>query len=443
MKVVTDPEILKQLESEPLNQNAVMNHHHPLFNFLAGAGGALQNNLANLPYSPIPSAPEAQGLSGQLGDVAGNLLGFLGGGEVLNTARAASESLPLIGRLAHALSGEGSRGIARRLSGTALGGALENPNDRMQGAENGALLAGAGESIPLTLKGIHHAAEFINPQHFTNKLVASIKGAYENSKTEAKKQYGSVLGTIGSEKINGQNYPQLHQDILTAYDAKLKDLHQDFINNPTFEKAHQLQSQLGSKSSQLSISKHKDIHTYNAIAELKQARLALQSDISNFLQQKNNAVLNQYQDASKFYKNTVIPYHAEPFISKIAAGYIKTSTPKKLSHALTTLSEKEALPSQHYLQQALEHLNSKINRGKMTSQLASMVTGAGLGEMSYPGGLGALGGLVGGGAAHQYVLPKLLDLAANPYVTEQLKKLNAPYHLLTQGLIAHQLTNKK
>ncbi|MGB8806426.1 MAG: hypothetical protein WCC83_01075 [Candidatus Rickettsiella isopodorum] len=447
MKVVTDPEILKQLESEPLNQNAVMNHHHPLFNFLAGAGGALQNNLANLPYSPIPSAPEAQGLSGQLGDVAGNLLGFLGGGEVLNTARAASESLPLIGRLTKTLSGEGSRGIARRLFGTALGGALENPNDRLQGAENGALLAGAGESIPLAIKGIHHAAEFINPQHFTNKLAASIKGAYENSKAEAKKYYAAVLDHLGQEKVN--THPINHyaewnkKDSLTAYDSKLKDLHQDFINNPTFEKAHQLQSQLGSKSSQLSISKHKDIHTYNAIAELKQARLALQSDISNFLQQKNNAVLNQYQDASKFYKNTVIPYHAEPFISKIAAGDIKTSTPKKLSHALTTLSEKEALPSQHYLQQALEHLNSKINRGKMTSQLASMVTGAGLGEVSYPGGLGALGGLIGGGAAHQYVLPKLLDLAANPYVTEQLKKLNAPYHLLTQGLIAHQLTNKK
>lgn len=447
MKVVTDPEILKQLESEPLNQNAIMNHHNPLFNFLAGAGGALQNSLANLPYSPIPSAPEAQGLSGQLGDVAGNLLSFLGGGEVLNTARGMSESLPLMGRLAKTLSGEGSAGIARRLSGTTLGGALENPNDRMQGAENGALLAGAGESIPLALKGIHHAAEFINPQHFTNKLAASIKGAYENSKAEAKKYYAAVLDHFGQEKINTNqinHYEKWNKkDSLAAYDSKLKDLHQDFINNPTLEKAHQLQSQLGSKSSQLSNSKHLDIHTHNAIADLKQARSALQSDISNFLQQKNSDVLNQYQDASKFYKNTVIPYHAEPFISKIAAGDVKTSMPKKLSHALTALSEKEGLPAHHYLQQTLEHLNSKINRGKMTSQLASMVTGAGLGEMSYPGGLGALGGLVGGGAAHQYVLPKLLDLAANPYATQQLKKLNAPYHLLTQSLIAHQLTNKK
>lgn len=449
MKVVTDPILLQQLNNDEKSSNAKNNTSvshitsHPLFRFLAGAGGGIQNSLANLPYSPIPSAPEAQGLSGQLGNVAGNILSFLGGGEVLNTARAASESLPLIGRLAKTLSGEGSAGIARRLSGTALGGALENPNDRMQGAENGALLAGAGESIPLALKGIHQAAEFINPQHFTNKLATSIKGAYESSKAEARKYYASVLDSIGQEKINASSissqYSKINTSGLTAYDAKLKELHQDFINNPTLEKAHQLQSQLGSKSSQLSNSKHLDIHTHNAIADLKQARSALQSDITNFLQQKNSNALNQYQDASKFYKSTVIPYHAEPFISKIAVGDVKTSTPKKLSHALTSLSEKEALPSNHYLQHALEHLNGKINRGKMTSQLTSLVTGAGLGEMSYPGGLGALGGLVGGGAAHQYVLPKLLDLGVNPYVTQQLRKLNAPYRLLIKGLIAHSL----
>lgn len=449
MKVVTDPILLKQLNNDEKSSNTENNTSishitsHPLFRFLAGAGGGIQNSLANLPYSPIPSAPEAQGLSGQLGDVTGNILSFLGGGEVLNTVRAASESLPLIGRLAKALSDEGSAGIARRLSGSALGGALENPKDRMQGAENGALLAGVGESIPLALKSISPLAEFINPQQFTNKLTASIKGAYENSKAEAKKYYASVLDHLGQEKINASHisnqYSKINTNGLTAYDAKLKELHQDFINNPTLEKAHQLQSQLGSKSSQLSNSKHLDIHTHNAIADLKQARSALQTDITNFLQQKNSDLLNQYQNASNFYKHTVIPYHAEPLIAKISAGDVKTSTPKKLVNALTTLSEKNSLANSHYLHQARENLNNKINRGKMASQVASLLTGAGLGEMSYPGGLGALGGLVGGGAAHQYVLPKLLDLGANPYVGQQFKKLNAPYRLLIKGLIAHSL----
>ena len=440
MKPVNDPDILKQLESESLKSSVAMNNHHnPLFNFLAGAGGALQNSLANLPYSPVSHAPESEGLSGKMGDIAGNLLGFVGGGEALNAARAASESLPLVGQLAKTLSGEGSRGIARRLSGTALGGALENPKDRMQGAENAALLASAGESIPLALKGIHHAAEFINPQQFTNKLVASIKNAYKNSKSEAKKQYGSVLGSIGSEEIKDQTYPQLHQDILTAFDAKLKDLHQDFINNPSLEKAHQLQSQLGSKLGQLSQSKHIGIHTHNAIAHLKQARSALQSDINSFLQHTYPDLFNQYQKATQFYKNTVIPYHAENFISKIAQGDIKTSTPKKLANVLTTLSEKKSLATDHTLQAAHKQLDSKINRGKMTSQLASLLAGAGLGEMTHPGGFGALGGLVGGGAAHHYVLPKLLELAANPYMAQQLKKLNPSYQLLLRSLIANQL----
>ena len=77
----------------------------------------------------------------------------------------------------------------------------------------------------------------------------------------------------------------------------------------------------------------------------------------------------------------------------------------------------------------------------MTSQLASLLAGAGIGELANPGGLGALGGLVGGGAAHHYVLPKLLDLAANPYATQQLKKLNPTYRLLIKSLVANQLTS--
>lgn len=190
-----------------------------------------------------------------------------------------------MGQLAKSLSGEGTSGIARRLIGTSMAGVLENPHDRLQGAEKGALLAGFGESVPLALKGTHHAAEFIHPQDFTNKLVSSIKNAYENSKAEAKKQYGSVLDTIGEEKINAQIYPQLYPDVLTTYDTKLKELHQDFIKHPSLEKAHQLQSQLGSKVGQLSNSKHVDIHTHNAIADLKQARSVLQTDINHFLQQ--------------------------------------------------------------------------------------------------------------------------------------------------------------
>lgn len=440
MKLVNDPEVLKQLESKS-NSSSKINQHNLVFKFLAGAGGALQNSLANLPYSPIPHAPPSQELSGKMGDIAGNLLGFVGGGEALNAARAASEGLPLMGQLAKSLSGEGLPGMARRLLGTSIAGALENPNDRMEGATKGALWAGVGESVPLALKGIHQVAEFIHPQAFTNKLMTSIKNTYENSKVEAKKQYGSVLGTIGSEKINAQTYSQLHPDISTAYDAKLKELHQDFINNPSLEQAHQLQSQLGSKIGQLSMSKHIDIHTHNAIADLKQARASLLTDMNSFLQQTHPDLFNQYQQASQFYKNTVIPYHAENFISKIAQGDIKTSTPKKLNNVLTALSEKKSLPLNHYLQATHQQLESKMNRGKMTSQLASLLAGAGLGELAHPGGFGALGGLIGGGAAHHYVLPKLLDLAANPYVTQQVKNLTIPYQLLMKSLIANQLNS--
>ncbi|MEY4767875.1 MAG: hypothetical protein RL637_514, partial [Pseudomonadota bacterium] len=66
MKVVTDPEILKQLNESDIptlenKKSSTLSQltGNPIFRFLAGAGGGIQNSLANLPYSPISSAPEA------------------------------------------------------------------------------------------------------------------------------------------------------------------------------------------------------------------------------------------------------------------------------------------------------------------------------------------------------------------------------------------------
>jgi hypothetical protein len=447
MKVVTDPILLKQLnndeKSSNIENNMSISHitSHPLFRFLVGAGGGIQNSLANLPYSPIPSAPEAQGLSGQLGDVTGNILSFLGGGEALNTARAASESLPLIGRLAKTLSGEGSAGIARRIAGTALGGALESPDNRLQGAEKGALFSGLGESIPVALKSVNHIAEFMSPQRFTNQLAASIKHNYQQSKIQAKDLYDKVLSNIGDQTLSTTSYNQLTKGFFKYYDAKLNQLHQEFIQQPTFDKAHQLQSQIGSKIAQLQSKKDPDVLTHNAILDLKQARSILQNDIAHFLQQKYPAVSDRYQAASQFYKNTVIPYKGNSLIRKIVQGERKAIKPEKLAESLTNLlqSDKTAISPTHYLKEASNQISTKIHRGKMTSQLAALLTGAGLGEITYPGGLGAFGGLIGGSAAHRYVLPKLLDLAVNPYANQQIKKLNAPYQFLLKSLIANQL----
>lgn len=443
MKRVTDPALLAQLDqstglSAPFDQSA--EQPNPLFNFLAGAGGAIQDNLAALPFSPIPKAPPAQGIAGGIGNVAGNIASFLGGGELLEGARAAAEALPTLGQLAKALSGEGVSGLARRIIGTSLGGALENSKDRLQGATKGALLGSLGESVPLGLQALGKTAEFISPQSFTNDLVQSIKKNYQLSKQQAKQYYDAIFNPIGQEKIVQNEYAQLNPEYFHTYDAKLKELHRKFINHPTLEAAHQLQSQIGSKMAQLQ-TKAQDIATSNAMTDLSKARSTLQEDITQFLQQHFPTLAKQHQIASQFFKQSVIPYRSQPFVSDISTGEIKNAKPKKLAQSLEQLlqSDRHSIPLEHPLQIASQQLTDKINRGDMTSKLASLMAGMSLGELAHPGLSGIFGGLIGGGAAHHFVVPKLMDLAVNPYAIQKIQKLSSPYQWLAKSVVANEL----
>lgn len=77
------------------------------------------------------------------GHIAGDIGSFIGGGELLDAARLASESLPYIGNLAKSLGGEWFGGLGRKTVGNAIYGADTNPGDRLGGAERGAVI-GAG-----------------------------------------------------------------------------------------------------------------------------------------------------------------------------------------------------------------------------------------------------------------------------------------------------------
>ena len=177
------------------------------------------------------------------------------------------------------------------------------------------------------------------------------------------------------------------------------------------------------------------------MTDLSKVRSTLQNDITEFLQRHFPDLAQQHQIASQFFKQSVVPYRSQPFISDISTGEIKSAKPKKLAQALAQLlqSERHLIPLEHPLQTAFQQLTDKINRGDMTNKLASLIVGTGLGELAHPGLGGAFGGLIGGGAAHHFVVPKLMDLAVNPYAIQQMQRLKSPYQWLAQSVIANEL----
>ena len=456
---VTDPSLIKELNnllaeknttavaattnlpqaSQTPEKNTMTNN--PLFHFLTGAGGAIQDSLAALPYSPIPKAPPSQGIAGGIGNVAGNIASFLGGGELLESARALSEGLPLIGHLAKSLGGEGLAGIARRITGSSVGGALENPDDRTRGAVKGALLGSVAESIPALGTQLLKVPEKINPRQYTADLADTIRSAYNQTKEQSEANYNAVMNKVGTYPVDHPNllYPELNKKFMRAYGAGENLLHEDYITKPTVEKAHFLQSQIGHKIRKLQANPDKDPATINAIDDLNTVRRSLLSDLSSALNRVDPSAAKEYYTAGEFHRKNLVPFEQNKIVRDISEGDTKDIQPRTLLKALTKLtqSEKKGVPNEHFLNTAQTDLKKRINQGKLLKDIVTGGTGAAIGMTIHPGLWPAALGLAGGGFFGHYGLPRLLRIAENPEA--KLGRLNQPYRLLANSLMANLL----
>jgi len=364
-------------------------------------------------YSPIPAVSNASGsnpIAYNLGNIAGNIAGYVGGGEAIDTARLAAEGVPgVIGNIAQSLGGEGMAAINRRMIGNAAYSGVTSPDNNVQQAEKGAAASVASELIPgiggIAAKG----AQYFMPQRFaqniiqnlgggqtlsdaTKSVIANVKSSYEEQQANANTLYNSVRDSVPSGSIyapvksvygipsaaptntaivsksyspvdqgvnpafaepTGKNisstimakgqqnpasflegaYPSLPSSTINNYTDTLKDMHNNFINDPTFNNAHQLQSELGAVSRQLdSKATPPTIGTINAQNSLNNARGALKSDMDNFLQNQSPELAQQYKNASDSYLQNVVPYKTNPKIYGMATGDIENIKPSSLSN---------------------------------------------------------------------------------------------------------------
>lgn len=129
------------------------------------------------------------------------------------------------------------------------------------------------------------------------------------------------------------NYPNLPQKITDNYTDTLQDMHNTFINDPTFANAHNLQSELGAVSRQLdSKAAPPTIGTINTQNSLNNARTALKSDMDSFLTAQSPELAQQYKEASDSYLQNVVPYKTNPKIYGMATGDITNMKPSSLSN---------------------------------------------------------------------------------------------------------------
>jgi len=170
-----------------------------------GAGDAVNNlprSLANmvLPKSlqaPMAQTGNPQNIGYQSGKFLGDIAGFMGGGEALDSARIASESIPYLGKLAQGFSGDtGASNLLKQISGSALYGAAENPENRTKGALESGAFAGAITGVPTALSSLEDKI-LSSLMSSSGKDVAANARAAEGTNTPL----GDVVGSPSLKRI--------------------------------------------------------------------------------------------------------------------------------------------------------------------------------------------------------------------------------------------------
>jgi len=331
----------------------------------------------------LARAPRGQGPAYELGGVAGEIGSYMIPGAAISKGIRYGSKLPYVGKAFEALGGASyAPTAARNISGGAGAGYLLNPENNIEGAQQGALWSTLGEAIPGAARGLGHVyGEAVSRSKYAQSLMNKMKEHFDQTKSKASELYSGVLEKYGHQKVtvprkkssgeivepeidyvNYVNNPQEGLSAFQYYGPAERRMHKQYLSNPTLENAHKLQSQLGSEIRDLSLS---DFDTRTARNLLEESRQKLLGDISRFLGKRSNQALSQYKEGQSLYAKELSPYLSEKSLGNIVEGITSKMTPKKLQSTIQSAKEKRSIPSNHLLNQYLEDLNKNLSRAKV------------------------------------------------------------------------------
>lgn len=350
LKPVTEPALISQLEggAQPQTNPSLL----PRIGADALAGAAqFGNNLINAPHNI------ANAISPSLGAKVPSYL------PNYNYSQALGVDAPNIGD--KLLQGAVQFAPYMALPGGAIAqgaafGATQSQNP-IAGTLTGGALGAVGEFAPALIKGagstIKKATDAVQPQKQAEQILQTlgdgrtlegnaqslaqdIQSAYQQQVKNGQAKYAAIFNNYGNNPIynrlapifgNTQKgvYENIANEARQNYGGDLKDLHDEFISNPTLNNAHQLQSQLGAEIGSLSYQNAKgmlDAQGKNQLQALRGSRSAILSDINNYLGNQGLDAVSAYRSATNNWQQNVTPYLADSNLAQIAKGEITNPT---------------------------------------------------------------------------------------------------------------------
>jgi len=294
------------------------------------------------------------------GRITGDIGEYLTGAEALGGLRAGAEALPYIGKLAQFAG----RGVPAALS--RIGGAAGYAKLKGDSPLTGAAIATGAEALPLPFRMLGYLAKKVRPQEAVNifmnwlkggeslednakNFAKNIKNSYDINTEHVNDLYDPIFDRTGSNNIyySRVKSPALYKNMFDPvtrnpadaglyndYFQNLKKLHNNFMEKPTFENAHDLQSELYQEVNNFQKMRSRgqlSSGDRRIMERFQNARENLKLDMDHFLDFKDNTgdLRNQYNDAAQEFINEKLPYRANPNIAQIATG--KITNPKNIT----------------------------------------------------------------------------------------------------------------
>lgn len=340
----------------------VLNAGKNFGDFMQGVGSGLYNTyktpLPQVAQNYLPNAPQSQGFFGKSGNVVGDTLGFIAGGDILDAARAGVagvERVPeLVSKAASWLGGSSLPStIARQGIGGAIYGGLENPDDRLKSAAEGLGVGGVGATLPSIASQAGKIFGWVNPEKYAQDILSDmgksadltsnaqivakeVNDAYKAQQTPISEKFNAILDKYKDEPIQKTGFPIYGEGsptpvFKTPYDIAvdqnedyltkgIKNLQDTYEKNPTYGNARSLYTQyikdmgLINPNGDPNLANQKEVlgnlasNLNDDIYSFLSSRKEGIEDIPGFIDSKQDNLGDYYKDLQQQWKNNVVPY---------------------------------------------------------------------------------------------------------------------------------------
>jgi hypothetical protein len=460
-----------------------------------------------------------EGVAYEAGKPLGEALAFAAGGEALAPMRGAEVVGELAPSIEKTLMDYFKTPAGKSLIRTGFTGgygAAESPEDPARGALLGAGLGGAAEAIPAGIGmaakgafsptgiktqagnilneisgGLHESQPTTALETSGKMLAQDVKSSFDTQVAKYTNLINPVMDEMKDENIYQFGKPVInYENIVSGVDDEMKGitkkLHQSFLDNPLFNSAHSLQSEIGATTAGV---KFPTSGEGSILKQLGMARGGLKDDMLNFLKQKDptGELAERYTAASDLYRDKAGPYLESNRIKEIAKGKVKNprnvatmfknpslnvekvindigdEAKNRVLYEKLGMGQKNLDPEKllrnydklgnsklgSYITDDLETQMEKLRSKVSSKRLLEGLTGGILGSKLIRGLLsthpvGALPSLAGGlwGAARAPSIARSIGAEISPIMKGISKLLGTTYPALKAGTISQALRNK-